>query len=1377
MDIDDLNGYTVVSVEYPSGTRSTKILNDIREWFDNGIKPENDLGYSLTKEGSTPKRYGTYNVYGKDIGLAPVREDISKAENTTPETVAPVVDKAVDNKVDESVYPEDFAPIPEAQANTMQSENIDSLTDADAPREIEAPYYGESENAAPSDPFANRDIKAVGNPKVKAYVVENPDVLPFFQEAANAMLGDLQNTVRGERHPITDADGYISGWDGTKRQTTDDIAYLLDALHYNYGQIESALNAIIEGNGKYNAAAKKIEFLLNDRLMKGYTDISGYNVPANQDYLTLLSQKQTAEAVNMQGVEAAEHITDAPITETAEDIAPIAPTYDAASKAQIPGQQTVFEQKTEAPKLEPTEAKAQTEAKEPPQIAKVLPSTPKAKQKVNLVSKIRELLVDKQSAIEDLSLKTHNRDLMGKADFMLRSESRAQRHIKKKLMPILEKVEKTGKRTEYETYAYHLHNIDRMSIESNAQARIKELEGKFGHLKPEQIKAIAAKEITDKTTERTANTIREAKEYLNAQEAKNLAVFGDEVTADKSREFVKNFEAAHPDARAISDSLIDYNAELRQILVDNGVISQETADYWAKKYPHYLPIKRSGKDGPAVNVALDTRRTGVDAPIKRATGGNSDMESLFDTMASRTEQVYRAIARNNFGLELMHTLDTVVDTESASIDEILDSFDNNYDELLKEGKNGANPTFTVFEDGKRVTFDITEDLYNALKPTNDIFKADVPIMSQLTKIQRGLLTQYNPTFIATNAAKDIQDVIVNSQHPLATYAEVPEAIKELLSGAVGKEGKWIAEYMDNGGEDLTYFDSRKQVFKKDSTIKKVLGFAPNTIATANDFVEKIPRLAEYIASRKKGASIEVSMLDAARVTTNFAAGGDLTKFANRNGFTFLNASIQGATQQVRNIREAKANGLKGCLQLAAKFAVAGLPVMLFNALRWEDDEDYEELSDYVKDNYYIIAKTEDGKFIRIPKGRTVAVIQSAFEQMKNLITGDDEVDMGRFGQLLVENIAPNNPLDNNVLAPIMQVANNKTWYGGDLVPQRLQDLPDAEQYDETTDTISKWLGEKLNYSPYKINYLLDQYSGGIGDSVLPYLTPESDGSSFIAPLADKFTTDSVMKNQNVTDFYDTLDTLTKNANSSKATDKDILANKYMNTIRSEISDLYTQKREIQNSDLTDAEKDELVRDIQEQINSLAKEALDTYGTVNVDGNYATVGDLHYRWNEPDEDSEAEAGWVKITDKQLAKQEKVTRGLGITPSEYWGNKEEYDFAYESPGKYAVSKAVGGYTSYKSYSSDMYNIKGVDKDGDGKSDSGTRKNNIATWLNGLDIDYGAKIILFKSEYPADDTYNYDIIEYLNNRDDISRDEMVTILTELGFTVDDKYHVWWD
>jgi hypothetical protein len=337
----------------------------------------------------------------------------------------------------------------------------------------------------------------------------------------------------------------------------------------------------------------------------------------------------------------------------------------------------------------------------------------------------------------------------------------------------------------------------------------------------------------------------------------------------------------------------------------------------------------------------------------------------------------------------------------------------------------------------------------------------------------------------------------------------------------------------------------------------------------------------------------------------------------------------------------------------------------------------------------------------------------------------------------------------------------------------LQDLPAAEQFDESTDSFSKWLGGKLNISPYKINYLLDQYSGGVGDTILPMITPEAEsgdnslGGNLLAPLKSKFTADSVMNNQNVSDFYDKMDELTKNAKSRKATDKDVLMYKYMNSVNADLSELYAKKREIQNSNLSDSLKYAQVREVQEQIVELTRNALNAYNGVSITDGYATVGDRTYTANEDGE-------WQKVSDKQLEKQKAVTSALGISASDYWSNKKEYDYAYENPGKYAVAKSVGGYDAFKTYSDALNDIT-ADKDSDGKTISGSRKEKVAAYISDLNADYGEKIILFKSEYPADDSYNREIIEYLDSRSDISYEEMVAILTELGFKVNGNTVTW--
>lgn len=153
---------------------------------------------------------------------------------------------------------------------------------------------------------------------------------------------------------------------------------------------------------------------------------------------------------------------------------------------------------------------------------------------------------------------------------------------------------------------------------------------------------------------------------------------------------------------------------------------------------------------------------------------------------------------------------------------------------------------------------------------------------------------------------------------------------------------------------------------------------------------------------------------------------------------------------------------------------------------------------------------------------------------------------------------------------------------------------------------------------------------------------------------------------------------------------------------------------------------------------------------------------------------------------------ATKGIDYTNSEKDGKKyfkidpikgaiendmsvEAYSYFSQYPNKYPIVKAMGGYDVYKEHSKELSKLES-DKDANGKTVTNSRKQKVVEYINGLDMDWGEKLILFKSEYTTDNRYNYEIIEYLEGRDDISRDEMISILQSLGFTVTKDGRVRW-
>lgn len=188
-------------------------------------------------------------------------------------------------------------PPAEGKVNTLDPEYAEyaaknrvkePISEGSVPREVASPMESEG-----------RTLENVGKRDVKAYQFEHPEVKPYFESEARVMLGDLKNSVKGEKSysdALYDVDGM--GYTGTKRQTTDDIAALLDGTGFNskgysYQEIEDALEAIIKDNGaENNAASKRVEMMLDERLRNGYTSYDGLEIPANQEYIDMLHAKE-----------------------------------------------------------------------------------------------------------------------------------------------------------------------------------------------------------------------------------------------------------------------------------------------------------------------------------------------------------------------------------------------------------------------------------------------------------------------------------------------------------------------------------------------------------------------------------------------------------------------------------------------------------------------------------------------------------------------------------------------------------------------------------------------------------------------------------------------------------------------------------------------------------------------------------------------------------------------------------------------------------------------------------------------------------------------------------------------------------------------------
>jgi hypothetical protein len=134
---------------------------------------------------------------------------------------------------------------------------------------------------------------------------------------------------------------------------------------------------------------------------------------------------------------------------------------------------------------------------------------------------------------------------------------------------------------------------------------------------------------------------------------------------------------------------------------------------------------------------------------------------------------------------------------------------------------------------------------------------------------------------------------------------------------------------------------------------------------------------------------------------------------------------------------------------------------------------------------------------------------------------------------------------------------------------------------------------------------------------------------------------------------------------------------------------------------------------------------------------------------------------------------ILQDIGVSYKEYKNadkeTKDDYEWAYKYPHYYTLSKSItDDVLEYRKYYKDLKAMKSEDEYGN-KYDTSV-KTRRTEYINNLDIDYGAKLVLFKSFYKADDSYDAEIFEYIKDKNDLTFEEKLSILKTLGFDVSD-------
>lgn len=859
----------------------------------------------------------------------------------------------------------------------------------------------------------------------------------------------------------------------------------------------------------------------------------------------------------------------------------------------------------------------------------------------------------------------------------------------------------------FQTYLFDLHNIDRMSLATGDSTAALEAENALKEFDAENpdIATLTEARLQRKAKSTDPTEADLAKERLRLlrrinriDNMGNKPVFDYGFTAEQSKARAAQLLREHPEFAEYRDRVRGYIRNMMRYRVDSGLITQEDADFLERYYPNYVPTYRVTVKTPSTKSRKSVQ---IGKTVGKAEGGTTKLLPLHEVLGRQTMQLVREGSKNRFGQRLLDAfLGSEITSELRRYVHEAQEYESDFspDSLDTEdvGLDKEN-TFKVYRNGKLYEMTVDPSLFEAVKalsPDATESNAAKTAIRAGNNLFKALVTGYNPTFAVRNTARDLQTAGIYSRDGAAFLRNYPRAIKEIR-----EDGALWKQYQALGGSFSSVFDYETNTVKKpEGKVAKVAA----KIQALNMAMEQAPRLAEFISVAEKGDGSLESLMDAmhaaADVTVNFGRAGTLGKLLNANYVPFLNPGIQGFDKMIRRVTETK--GAKNWASLVVRAAALGIAPTLLNAALYADDDEWEDLRDSDKDTNYMF-KLDEGVWLKIPKGRELSILGMTADRIGDMV-GGEEVKWRDFITTTMNQVAPANPLKTNILSAFVDAdlfdpsSPGKTWYGGDIENQRLQGYAPGERYDSSTDVFSKWLGGQVGVSPKKINYLLDQYTGVVGDVMLPLLTPQAERNMF----EKAFTVDGVLNNEISGKFYNEGDALTYAKNGGDLAAQ--LVSRWWNKQGSACSEIYAKIRKIEESDISDDEKKKQVRAAHAILNAIQKKALENEGA------YRAAVERHLHGNSEE-----------ALDKAYREANRECFGAEYALRTY--NKAVYEKAAEA------KNAGVSFEDYYDYYFAVADIES-DKDRNGETISGSKRRKVLSVIDGMDLSAEQKDTLY-------------------------------------------------
>ncbi len=664
-------------------------------------------------------------------------------------------------------------------------------------------------------------------------------------------------------------------------------------------------------------------------------------------------------------------------------------------------------------------------------------------------------------------------------------------------------------------------------------------------------------------------------------------VFADDKLNDPEalKRQIQRYEKRHPEFVEAAGRVYEYQ---RNVLwyhgVKNGLISEELYNKLQSMYPDYVPFYRyiEGKTPRAGKKAGFANQR---APIKKLKGSGAEIYDPIENIVMQTNMLVSASMKNAVLQQLAKEYDSAdsmglfmeqvtpdmarrsVSTQGA-INKLADRFaDENFskedakavfEDILGDTivEYAVSPfqdqnIVRVMQNGQARYFRINDaELLNALTALSPKqLPWVIEFLGKITRAFKTFTTGLNPFFANSNFFRDFATGWKYSQAGLLEYS------KNLLSAFndIRKKSEAYKQYQAAGGlysgdvarpkqlKDVLTRMYKQNPVQVERGFKKVVALAHMGFSKMDDLigaVETAPRLAEFKRQRAGGASNIDAVLEAADLTVNFKLSGTEGRVLNQI-IPYFNTAVQGLYKLSRVMTDAnkrKSFLIKNTLS-AAILATIQLALVWLN----DEEEEYKTLSTYNKNNFFCFSMG-NGKFIKIPKARELAWLNSLVERTAEAVFMENSDAFYNFGEYTAQMFLPpglptefNNietvltaPVRDSIIGSFVELAINEDFKGSPIVPSSMENLEDRLQYDESTTAIAKYIGDFFNISPKQLDHLFSNYFGGL-HRALAAVT--ADSKDWFFGLGRQFIADSAYSNDVVTRFYDERNSWTVKATS------------------------------------------------------------------------------------------------------------------------------------------------------------------------------------------------------------------------------------------------------